>query len=142
MKKNLFFAFALSALALTSACKTAQKSETLSSDELTGKWTITNVNNQEIKIENTPFMDFTNENKIHANVGCNIYNSTFTYDATTGAITFPANGQMTMMMCPDMATEGAIVEAIANTRKVKKAEKENCINFLNEAGESIMTLCK
>lgn len=142
MKKISFFAFALSAIALTSACKTAQKTETLSSDELNGKWTITNVDNKEIKIENAPFMDFLGENKIHANVGCNIYNSTYTYDAATGVLTFSANGQMTMMMCPDMATESAIVKAISTTHKVEKASTANCINFLNEAGEVVLTLCK
>ncbi|MEG1586891.1 MAG: META domain-containing protein [Bacteroidales bacterium] len=142
MKKISFSALILSALFFTPSCKTSQKAETLSSSELNGKWTIQSVNNQEIKIERTPFMDFMEENRLNAQVGCNIYNSTYTYDATTGDLTFPANGQMTMMACPDMATEDAIVKAIAATKKVEKAESGKCINLLGADGNVLMTLCK
>lgn len=142
MKKVSFFAFALSAIALTSACKTSKSSNNVSEQELSGKWNITAVNNQETKGENTLSIDFMPENRVHAEVGCNIYNNTYTYDAEKSTIAFSEHGQLTMMMCPDMETETAIVGALHATNKVEKAATENCINLLDASGNVVLTLCK
>lgn len=142
MKKISFFAFALSAIALTSACKTTKQKENMTEKELSGKWTITAVNNKEVKADKTLFIDFMPENRVHAEVGCNLYNNTYVYDAEANSLTFSPNGQMTMMMCPDMNTETAIVSALNATSKVAKATTANCINLLNEKGDTVLTLCK
>lgn len=142
MKKISFFAFAFSAIALTSACKTTKQKENMTEKELSGKWTITAVNNKEVKADKTLFIDFMPENRVHAEVGCNLYNNTYVYDAEANTLTFSPNGQMTMMMCPDMNTETAIVSALNATSKVAKAPTANCINLLNEKGEIVLTLCK
>lgn len=142
MKKISFFAFALSAIALTSACKTTKQKENLTEKELSGKWTITAVNNKDVKADKTLFIDFMPENRVHAEVGCNLYNNTYAYDAEANTLTFSPNGQMTMMMCPDMNTETAIVSALNATSKIAKAATTNCINLLNEKGDIVLTLCK
>ena len=142
MKKNSFLAMALSLAFLTPACKTARQAANDTPTELTGKWTIKSVNNKDIQIERTPYMDFLADNRLSAQVGCNLYNSSYTYQPATGTLNFAANGQMTMLFCPDMATEDAIVKAIAATKKVRKASSGNCLEMLNEKGEVILTLCK
>ena len=143
MKRSSLYV-GLLALALGAAsCKTTQKQEALTADELAGKWTISAIAGEPVQAENALTLDFTQEGRVHGEVGCNIYNNTYTFDAAASTLTFSPDGQMTMMMCPDAETEGKIVAALAGTAGVaRSSEQAGCIDLLGASGDILLTLCK
>lgn len=64
------------------------------------------------------------DNKVHGNAGCNIFNSTVVLDdQDISSITInPA--ATTMMACPDMEIEDAILKAMGNVKGVKAGQSE------------------
>ncbi|MGL4292446.1 MAG: META domain-containing protein [Bacteroidales bacterium] len=142
MKKKVTSMLVIAASILTFGCKTTKTEKTISPEQLAGKWNITLIDGKEAKAEKTPFIDFAAENRIHAQLGCNIYNSSYTYNPSTGELKFSENGQTTMMFCPDMETEKAVLNAINATRKVRSSESGNCIDLLDENSKTLMTICK
>ena len=79
--------------------------------KLEGKWNIVEVKGEKILKEGLPNMEFDmKDNKVHGNAGCNIFNSTVVLDdQDISSITInPA--ATTMMACPDMETEDAILK--------------------------------
>lgn len=142
MKRKVFSMLVLAASILSFGCKTSKTEKTVSTEQLAGKWNVTQVAGNEVKAEKTPFIDFAAENRVHAELGCNLYNSTYTYEPTTGELTFAENGQRTMMFCPDMPTEDAIIKAIGETRKIRQAEAGNCLELLDAQGAVLLVMCK
>jgi heat shock protein HslJ len=142
MKKNILFALSLVALTMgATGCKTSQKQETLAQDALTGTWTISAAEGNAVSAEEPLTLEFTADGKVHGKVGCNIYNNSYTFDAEQATLTFSDNGQRTMMMCPDMETEDAIVRALTATASVAKGEGE-CLNLLSATGDIVLTICR
>lgn len=83
---------------------------------LDGKWLIKTVNGTAVTApegREAPFMGFeVAENRMYANAGCNSISGGFTTDpADAQSLTFtPAAA--TLMMCPDMETETAVLKAL------------------------------
>ena len=101
--------------------------------KLEGKWNIVEVPNMEFDMK---------DNKVHGNAGCNIFNSTVVLDdQDISSITInPA--ATTMMACPDMEIEDAILKAMGNVKGVKAGQSENEMLLVDADGNVLMVLSK
>ncbi|MDO5572170.1 MAG: META domain-containing protein [Bacteroidales bacterium] len=136
MKKSLLIALLIASM--FSSCGTSKES----TPSLAGEWKITSVDNKEVKTEETPFLQFDGD-KVHGKLGCNIYNTTITNKVGEAELTFSDKGQRTMMMCPDMEVEDAIIKALNETKSYRGDKNDkNKIELLNEAGNVVLVLKK
>ena len=111
--------------------------------KLEGKWNIVEVKGEKILKEGLPNMEFDmKDNKVHGNAGCNIFNSTVVLDdQDISSITInPA--ATTMMACPDMETEEAILKAMGDVKGVKAGQSENEMLLVDTDGNVLMVLSK
>lgn len=111
--------------------------------KLEGKWNIVEVKGEKILKEGLPNMEFDmKDNKVHGNAGCNIFNSTVVLDdQDISSITInPA--ATTMMACPDMETEDAILKAMGDVKGVKAGQSENEMLLVDTDGNVLMVLSK
>ncbi|RHJ86534.1 META domain-containing protein [Parabacteroides sp. AM08-6] len=111
--------------------------------KLEGKWDIIEVKGEKILKEGLPQMEFDmSENKLHGNAGCNIFNTTITLDdKDISSITInPA--ATTMMACPDMATEDAILKAMGDVKAVKAGKSENEMLLVDSDENVLLVLSK
>lgn len=148
MKKTSFLCLIVMAALSATSCKTSEKmnadnaSTAVTTQQLAGKWEINTVFGSPAKAEKDLFIEFLPENRIHGEVGCNIYNSSYTIDPAKGELKFAENGQLTMMFCPDMATEDSVLKAIRATRKYRLDEGGKCLSLLDENGKLLMKICR
>ncbi|WP_455666584.1 META domain-containing protein [Phocaeicola sp.] len=111
--------------------------------DLAGEWAIETVNgNQAVgNAEIVPFIGFNvEESRVYGNVGCNTINGAMIQDADKPeALSF---GQIaaTMMMCPDMATERAVLNALNETKSFSM--KDGKVYLLGENGNELLVLKK
>ena len=88
--------------------------------KLEGKWNIVEVKGEKILKEGLPNMEFDmKDNKVHGN---------------------PA--ATTMMACPDMEIEDAILKAMGNVKGVKAGQSENEMLLVDADGNVLMVLSK
>ena len=141
MKKLLLIISVVLTMTTLFSCSNSgsSKKEAEKLPELKGKWTILSVYGNEIKSEKTPFIEFADADRVHCQLPCNIFNTTITHKEGTNELTFN-QGQMTMMTCPDYASEDALVKALNSTVTFNGTDKE--MQFLNQNGEAIVTLKK
>ncbi|MEG2573712.1 MAG: META domain-containing protein [Bacteroides sp.] len=110
---------------------------------LNGEWNIETVNGKALgKSEKVPFVGFdVAQGQVYGNAGCNSINGSMKPDANdTKALNF---GPMacTMMMCPDMATERIVLDAL-NTVKSFNLIKGGKVALCNADGKEIIVLKK
>ena len=88
---------------------------------LNGEWKIKEVNGEAIPsgMEKQPFIAFDVKKKtIHGNAGCNLSNGGFeTSSSNAKSISYPGVAS-TMMACPDMETEGKILNALNEVKSL------------------------
>ena len=140
MKKVLFYAFLLPAfVGMMFSCsdiKTDVK-------KLEGKWNVVEVKGEKILKEGLPYMEFDMaQNKLHGNAGCNMFNTTITLDANDVSSITIAPGAATMMACPDMATEDAIMKAMGDVKAVKAGNSESEMALVDQDGNVLLVLSK
>lgn len=140
MKKFLMYALMVPVLAGTLfACATSKTD----ARQLAGKWNITEVKGEKVVAENTPFMEFDmNENKLHGNAGCNIFNTSVTLDDKDASAIRIAQAMTTMMACPDLELENKILQGMDAVRAVKAGASENEMQLVDEAGNVLFVLVK
>ena len=82
------------------------------------------------------------DKKVHGNAGCNIFNSTVVLDdKDISSITInPAAA--TMMACPDMETEGVILQSFDDVKGVKAGQSENEMLLVDGSGNVVLVLSK
>lgn len=111
--------------------------------KLEGKWNIVEAKGEKIQKENLPYMEFDmKDKKVHGNAGCNIFNSTVVLDdKDISSITInPAAA--TMMACPDMETEGVILQSFDDVKGVKAGQSENEMLLVDGSGNVVLVLSK
>ena len=111
--------------------------------KLEGKWNIVEVKGEKIQKEGLPHIEFDmKDNKVHGNAGCNIFNSTVLLDEhdVSGITIHPA--ATTMMACPDMETEDAILKAMGNVKGVKAGQSANEMLLVDAGGNVLLVLSK
>lgn len=111
--------------------------------KLDGKWNIVEVNGNKIEKEGLPTLEFDmNEKKVHGNPGCNLFNSSVTLDDKDVSALTIAPGAMTMMACPDMELEDAVVKAIGEVKAVKAGQTESEMLLVDADGKVLLVLSK
>ena len=122
-----------------------KKASTVKLSDLSGKWIISEAGGQSIPegMEKQPFIEFNlSEKRIHGNAGCNLINGGFVADnENSSAISFPQLIS-TMMACPDMEIEDAILKAMGNVKGVKAGQSENEMLLVDADGNVLMVLSK
>ena len=111
--------------------------------KLEGKWNIVEAKGEKIQKETLPYMEFDmKDKKVHGNAGCNIFNSTVVLDdKDISSITInPAAA--TMMTCPDMETEGVILQSFDDVKGVKAGQSENEMLLVDGSGNVVLVLSK
>lgn len=111
--------------------------------KLEGKWNVVEVKGKKIQKESMPFMEFDMaQHKLHGNAGCNIFNTTVALDSDDVSSITIAPGAATMMACPDMETEDAIMQAIVNVKAVKAGPSDNEMQLVDQDGNVLLVLSK
>lgn len=111
--------------------------------KLEGKWNVIEVKGEKILKEGLPYMEFDmSQNKLHGNAGCNMFNTTVTLDDNDVSSITIAPGAATMMACPDMATEDAIMKAMTDVNAVKVGSSESEMLLVDKDGNTLLVLSK
>lgn len=110
-------------------------------DFLNGAWRVTAINGNTNTNEGIQFVIDLPEKKLHGNAGCNIVNGDISIDPdVTNSIQF-SNLATTRMMCPDLATETAVLVALEETEKAF-AKSDDVVTFVNHAGKPVLSLVR
>lgn len=111
--------------------------------KLEGKWNIVEVKGEKILKEGLPQMEFDMaSNKLHGNAGCNIFNTTVVLDDKDVSSITIQPAATTMMACPDMETEDAILKAMGDVKSVKAGQSENEMLLVDSNGNVLLVLSK
>ena len=140
MKRVIFYVLMLPmVLGMMISCSEAKTDAT----KLEGKWNVVEVKGEKILKEGLPYMEFDMaQNKLHGNAGCNMFNTTITLDANDVSSITIAPGAATMMACPDMATEDAIMKAMGDVKAVKAGNSESEMTLVDQDGNVLLVLSK
>ena len=140
MKRVIFYVMMLPmVLGMMISCSQAK----VDAKKLEGKWNVIEVKGEKILKEGLPYMEFDMaQNKLHGNAGCNIFNTTVTLDDNDVSSITIAPGAATMMACPDMATEDAIMKAMVDVNAVKAGKSENEMVLVDKDGNVLLVLSK
>ncbi len=110
-------------------------------DFLNGAWRVTAINGEPNSNEGIQFVFDLPEKKIHGNAGCNIVNGEISIDPDVANSVQFSNMATTRMMCPDIATETAVLVALEETEKAF-AKSDNTVTFVNHAGKPVLQLIR
>lgn len=140
MKRVIFYVLMLPmVLGMMISCSEAKTD----AKKLEGKWNVVEVKGEKILKEELPYMEFDMaQNKLHGNAGCNMFNTTITLDANDVSSITIAPGAATMMACPDMATEDAIMKAMGDVKAVKAGNSESEMALVDQDGNVLLVLSK
>lgn len=140
MKRVIFYVLMLlMVLGMMISCSEAKTD----AKKLEGKWNVVEVKGEKILKEGLPYMEFDMaQNKLHGNAGCNMFNTTITLDANDVSSITIAPGAATMMACPDMATEDAIMKAMGDVKAVKAGNSESEMALVDQDGNVLLVLSK
>ena len=140
MKRVIFYVLMLPmVLGMMISCSEAKTD----AKKLEGKWNVVEVKGEKILKEGLPYMEFDMaQNKLHGNAGCNMFNTTITLDANDVSSITIAPGAATMMACPDMATEDAIMKAMGDVKAVKAGNSESEMALVDPDGNVLLVLSK
>ena len=140
MKRVIFYVLMLPmVLGMMISCSEAKTD----AKKLEGKWNVVEVKGEKILKEGLPYMEFDlAQNKLHGNAGCNMFNTTITLDANDVSSITIAPGAATMMACPDMATEDAIMKAMGDVKAVKAGNSESEMALVDQDGNVLLVLSK
>ena len=140
MKRVIFYVLMLPmVLGMMISCSEAKTD----AKKLEGKWNVVEVKGEKILKEGLPYMEFDMaQNKLHGNAGCNMFNTTITLDANDVSSITIAPGAATMMACPDMATEDAIMKAMGDVKAVKAGNSESDMALVAQDGNVLLVLSK
>ena len=139
MKKLSTMGVALLAIVLASSCGSSKNA--LQTSALEGEWNIITVNGKEATADKDVFIGLNlKENRVYGCAGCNRIMGAIQVDKDkAGHLSF---GQVasTRMLCSDMATERAVLEALENVTGYKGTEQE--LTLTDGNGNALFTLSK
>ena len=140
MKRVIFYVLMLPmVLGMMISCSEAKTD----AKKLEVKLNVVEEKGEKILKEGLPYMEFDMaQNKLHGNAGCNMFNTTITLDANDVSSITIAPGAATMMACPDMATEDAIMKAMGDVKAVKAGNSESEMALVDQDGNVLLVLSK
>lgn len=142
MKKYFTAAMISGFAAFMCSCGTSRSAASLSA--IDGEWDVIEINGSSLKHaegQDAPFIGFnSSEKRVYGSAGCNRLTGGFNADAKTGKIDLGGMGS-TRMMCPDMTTEDAMLEAIGKVASYK-IKADGTMTFDNTSGKTLIVLKK
>lgn len=108
-------------------------------DFLNGTWKVVEINGEPINIEKMKLVLDVDEHKVHGNTGCNVLNGKLETDMDApNTFSFESMG-VTMMMCPQMEYQTAMLVALEEAERAKPIDK-NRVQLLDAEGNPVITL--
>lgn len=110
-------------------------------DFLNGTWRVASIDGNEINVEKMKLVFDIDERKVHGNTGCNVLNGRLETDMDVPN-TFSFEGMsVTMMTCPEIEYQQAMLIALEEACKAKPINKDE-VMLLNSDGDNVMTLVR
>lgn len=108
-------------------------------DFLNGTWKVVAIDGKTVNVEKMKLVFDIDENKVHGNTGCNVLNGRLETDLDApNTFSFEAM-QVTMMMCPQIEYQTAMLVALEDACRAKPINK-NRVELINSSGENVITL--
>lgn len=108
-------------------------------DFLNGTWKVVSIDGEKINVEKMKLVFDIDERKVHGNTGCNVLNGRLETDMDSpNTFSFEGMG-VTMMMCPEIEYQTAMLVALEEACKAKPVNK-NEVMLLDSEGNNVMTL--
>lgn len=108
-------------------------------DFLNGTWRVVSIEGEPVEIDSMKLVFDVDEHKVHGNTGCNVLNGRFETDLDEpNTFSFEAIA-VTMMMCPQMQYQTAMLVALEEASRAKPIDKDR-VQLLSGSGEVVMTL--
>lgn len=110
---------------------------------LNGSWKVVKIDGQPIDNDKMRLVFDIPEKKVHGNTGCNVLNGklqTNTEPETPNSISFEEMA-VTMMLCPEMEHQSALLYALEDACRAKPIDKTH-VEFFNSSGQAVLTLEK
>ena len=108
-------------------------------DFLNGTWKVVEIRGEMIDSDKMKLVFDIDEHKVHGNTGCNILNGNLETDMDAPNTFSFESIAVTMMMCPQMEYQTAMLVALEDAERAKPINK-NRVLLLNAAGEPVMAL--
>lgn len=106
---------------------------------LNGTWKIVALDGEEVNIEKMKLVFDVDEHKVHGNTGCNVLNGRLETDMDApNSISFEGIA-VTMMLCPEMEYQTAMLVALEETCRAKPISR-NRVDFIDTNGRVVMSL--
>lgn len=110
-------------------------------DFLNGTWKVTEINGEPIHVEKMKLVFDIDEHKVHGNTGCNVLNGRLETDMDQPNTFSFESMAVTMMMCPQMEYQTAMLVALEDACRAKPIDK-NKVQLLDSGGQPVMTLVR
>lgn len=108
-------------------------------DFLNGTWMVKRIGTEAVNVPDMKFVIDIDEEKIHGNTGCNVFNGSIEIDMdAANSISF-SRIAMTRMACPDMNYETALVVALEEVTSAHPISANEAALF-NGAGQEVIRL--
>lgn len=108
-------------------------------DFLNGTWRVTAIDGEEVNVEKMKLVFDIDEHKVHGNTGCNVLNGRLETDMDSPNTFSFESMAVTMMMCPQMEYQTAMLVALEDACKAKPIDK-NKVQLLDADGKVVLTL--
>lgn len=108
-------------------------------DFLNGTWKVTAIDNEDVDIKDMKLVFDVDENKVHGNTGCNVLNGRLETDLDTPNTFSFENIGVTMMMCPQIKYQTAMLVALEEACRAKPINEEKVL-LLDPNGNVVLTL--
>ena len=106
---------------------------------LNGAWKVVRIDDEPVNVDEMKLVIDVDEKKVHGNTGCNVLNGAFETDMDSpNSISF-SNLAVTMMLCPDMEAQRALLIALEDANKAKPISKDE-VQMLNSDDKVVLTL--
>ena len=106
---------------------------------LNGAWRVVKIEDEPVNVEDMVLVFDVDERKIHGNTGCNVLNGTFDTDMDSPNSISVSNLAVTMMLCPDMEAQTALLIALEDANKAKPIKNDE-VQFLNSDNNVVLLL--
>lgn len=110
-------------------------------DFLNGTWRVAEIDGEEVDVDNMKLVFDVDEHKVHGNTGCNVLNGRLETDMDAPNTFSFESIAVTMMLCPQMEYQTAMLVALEEACRAKPIDK-NRVQLLDATGEPVITLVR
>lgn len=108
-------------------------------DFLNGTWKVVEIEGQKINVDGMKLVFDVDEHKVHGNTGCNVLNGRLETDMDAPNTFSFESMAVTMMYCPEMEYQTAMLVALEDACRAKPIDK-NRVQLLDSSGDPVITL--